>query len=56
MNLSEIIGRAIEIRKQTGKIPFDQLNELIDKNKLESEDIERLLQMLSDEGIDVVET
>jgi hypothetical protein len=55
MNLSEIIRRAIEIGGPSGIVTFNQLNELIDEQRTKPEDIERLFQALSDEGIDVVE-
>jgi sigma-70-like protein len=55
MNLPEIIRAAIEIGEANGTITFDQLNELIEEEKLEPEDIENLLLALRNEGIHVVE-
>jgi hypothetical protein len=55
MNLPEIIRAAIEIGEANGAITFDQLNELIETEKLEPDDIESLFQALGDEGINVVE-
>ena len=56
MKLPEIIRAAIEIGEANGTITFDQLNELIEEEKLEPEDIESLLQALRNEGMHVVET
>lgn len=56
MNLPEIIRAAIEIGEANGTITFDQLNELIEEEKLEPEDIESLLLALRNEGMHVVET
>jgi sigma-70-like protein len=46
MNLPEIIRAAIEIGEANGAITFDQLNELIETEKLEPDDIESLFQAL----------
>jgi len=54
-NLQNLIRRAIEMSRQAGVITFDQLNELCPSSLTMPEDIERLMQALSDEGIDVVE-
>jgi hypothetical protein len=55
MEMRKIINAAIEIGKRNGAITFDQLNELCPSSLTMPEDIERLMQALSDEGIDVVE-
>ena len=57
MNLSAIIGRAIEIGDQHGFITFDQINELVPSSvdRLETEAIEALFEALSARGIDVRE-
>jgi sigma-70-like protein len=53
MNLPEIIRAAIEIGHRTGFVTFDQLNELVPSATSAPEDIEALMQALSDEGIDI---
>ena len=55
MELRKLISTAIEIGKRNGAITFDQLNELCPSSLAMPEDIEQLMQALSDEGIDVVE-
>ena len=55
MKLPEIIRAAIKIAEVNRTITFDQLNGLIEAEKLEPEDIESLFQALRDEGINVVE-
>lgn len=57
MDLSAIIGRAIEIGDQHGFITFDQINELLPSSadRVAPEAIEDLLNALSDQGIDVRE-
>jgi hypothetical protein len=55
MKLPEIIRAAIKIAEASRAITFDQLNELIEAEKLEPEEIESLFQALRDEGINVVE-
>ncbi|RXT44836.1 RNA polymerase subunit sigma-70 [Bradyrhizobium betae] len=47
MSVPEIIRRATEIGERNGKITFDELNELCG-NGIEPEDIERILNALSD--------
>ena len=54
MEIRKIISAAIEIGKRNGAITFDQLNELFPSSLAMPEDIERLMQALSDDGIDVV--
>jgi Sigma-70 factor, region 1.1 len=53
MKLPEVIRAAIEIGRRDGFVTFDQLNELVPSATTAPEDIEDLMQALSDEGIDV---
>jgi Sigma-70 factor, region 1.1 len=53
MKLSEIIREAIEVGRRDGFATFDLLNEWLPAASTEPEDIEALMQALSDEGIDV---
>lgn len=60
MNLQAIIRAAIEIGDHTGFITFDQLNELLNEllspvDRLESKDLEVVLEALSARGINVTE-
>ena len=55
MQRSEIIGKAIELGRQRGFVTFDQLNELCPSDTTAPEDIEAILEALSDEGIHVIE-
>jgi RNA polymerase primary sigma factor len=55
MDLSAIIRKAIEIGGQHGFITFDQLDELLPSSADRVEEIESLLNALSDRGIDVRE-
>ncbi|WGS17384.1 MULTISPECIES: RNA polymerase sigma factor region1.1 domain-containing protein [unclassified Bradyrhizobium] len=50
MNVPELIRRAIEIGERNGKITFDELNQLCG-SELDPEDIERILNALSEAGI-----
>lgn len=54
MDHRDIIRRAIELARQTGVVTFDQLNELLPSTTTEPEDIEALMEALSDAGIQVV--
>ena len=51
----DMIRRAIELGRLTGEITFDQLNDLLSSATTEPEDIETIMQALSDEGINVIE-
>ena len=53
MKLPDIIRAAIEIGHRSGFVTFDQLNELVPSTTTGPEEIEALMQALSDEGIDV---
>ena len=55
MDLSTIIRRAIEIGEQRGFITFDELNKILPSNTTQPEDIEAVMEALSDHGIDVRE-
>jgi RNA polymerase primary sigma factor len=52
---NEIVRKAIELGRLHGFVSFDQLNELLPSTTATPEDIESLLEALSDEGIDVIE-
>ncbi|MGJ5092604.1 RNA polymerase sigma factor region1.1 domain-containing protein [Bradyrhizobium oligotrophicum] len=51
MQISHIIRQAIAIGERKGWITFDELNEICPGNTVASEDIERLMEALSDAGI-----
>jgi RNA polymerase primary sigma factor len=53
MELARVIRAAIEIGHRTGFVIFDQLNELLPSATTTPEDIEAIMQALSDEGIRV---
>jgi RNA polymerase primary sigma factor len=53
MKLPEIIRAAIEIGHRNGFVTFNQLNELVPSVATGPEEIEAIMQALSDEGIDV---
>jgi sigma-70-like protein len=55
MELRKLIGAAVEIGERNGAITFDELNELCPSWQATPEEIEQLMQALSDAGIDVVE-
>ncbi|MDH2385737.1 RNA polymerase sigma factor region1.1 domain-containing protein [Bradyrhizobium sp. CER78] len=55
MRLRAAIRRAIELGQSTGNITFDQLNELLPSATTTPEDIEAVIQALSDEGINLIE-
>ena len=56
MTLTDFIRIAIEMGRRNGFVTFDQLNELLPPATTEPEDIETVMQALSDEGIDVRES
>ncbi|MBR0794452.1 RNA polymerase subunit sigma-70 [Bradyrhizobium jicamae] len=56
MEQQGLIRRAIELGRHRGFVTFDQLNTLLPSVTTEPEDIEALMQALSEEGIDVVES
>jgi sigma-70-like protein len=55
MKQRDIIRMALELGRPKGIITFDQLNELLPSATTEPEDIEAIMQALSDEGINLVE-
>ncbi len=55
MGRQGIIQKIIELGRQRGFVTFDQLNELLPSATTEPEDIEALMQALSDEGINVID-
>ncbi|WKA28236.1 RNA polymerase sigma factor region1.1 domain-containing protein [Bradyrhizobium roseum] len=50
-----MIRIALELGRPTGIITFDRLNELLPSATTEPEDIDAIMQALSDEGINLVE-
>jgi RNA polymerase primary sigma factor len=52
---SDIVRKAIELGLQKGFVTFEQLNELLPSATTSPEDIEAVMEALSDEGINVVE-
>jgi RNA polymerase primary sigma factor len=54
MPMSDIIRRAIEIGERKGFVTFDELNEICPATGA-AEDIEQVMQALSDAGIRVEE-
>ncbi|HEX9211438.1 MAG TPA: RNA polymerase sigma factor region1.1 domain-containing protein [Bradyrhizobium sp.] len=56
MRQRDAIRMALELGRPTGMITFDQLNELLPSATIKPEDIEAVMQALSDEGIYVVES
>jgi hypothetical protein len=55
MQPNEMIRKAIELGRPNGFVTFNQLNELLPSTTTAPEDIEALLEALSDEGIHVIE-
>ena len=53
MDQRDMIRRAIELARPTGVITFDQLNELLPSTAANPEDIEAIMEALSDAGIQV---
>jgi hypothetical protein len=49
------IQKAIELGRLHGFVTFDQLNELLPSTATTSEDIETVMEALSDEGINIRE-
>ncbi|MET4255365.1 hypothetical protein ABIC09_000287 [Bradyrhizobium sp. S3.12.5] len=47
---------ALELGRPTGVVTFDQLNDLLPSATMAPEDIEAVMQALSDEGINLVES
>ena len=55
MRRHEIIGKAIELGRLRGFVTFDELNELCPSTTTAPEDIETIMEALSNAGINVVE-
>ena len=55
MRQDEMIRKAIELGRMSGFVTFDQLNELCPSDTTAPEDIEAIMEALSDESINVVE-
>jgi RNA polymerase primary sigma factor len=51
----ETIQKVIELGRRTGFVTFEQLNELLPAATTEPEDIEAVMQALSDEGINLID-
>ena len=56
VNVREIIRRAIQIGKRDGRITFDELNELCESATPDSEEIELILNTLSEADIRIEES
>jgi RNA polymerase primary sigma factor len=54
MEWSEIVRKVIIVGEAQGYVTFDQLNELIPAGDVRPEEIEALLTILQDRGIDLV--
>jgi len=50
------VKRLIKTAKQRGYVTYDELNEVLPSDEVSSEKIEDIMSMLSDMGINVVET
>ncbi len=55
MERQGIIQKVIELGRLRGFVTFDQLNELLPSATTKPEDIEALMEALSDEGINIVD-
>ena len=55
MERQGIIQKVVELGRLRGFVTFDQLNELLPSATTEPEDIEALMEALSDEGINLVD-
>jgi len=55
MERQGIIQKVIELGRLRGFVTFNQLNELLPSATTEPEDIEALMEALSDEGINLVD-
>lgn len=50
-----VIQKVIELGRLKGFVTFDQLSELLPSATTEPEDIEAVMEALSDEGINVID-
>jgi Sigma-70 factor, region 1.1 len=55
MELQTMIRRAVELGRPNGFITFDQLNELVPSATTAPENIEAIMEALSNEGINIVD-
>ncbi|WFU16497.1 RNA polymerase sigma factor region1.1 domain-containing protein [Bradyrhizobium sp. CB3481] len=55
MRQEDMIRMALQLGRPTGVITFDQLNALLPSATTQPEDIEAIMEALSDEGINLVE-
>jgi hypothetical protein len=55
MQRNEMIRKAIELGRRNGSLTFKQLDELLLSTTTASEDIEAVMEALSDEGLNLVE-
>jgi RNA polymerase primary sigma factor len=55
MDWSEVVRNAEILAEKTGYVTFDQLNELLPSTKAEPEDVEAILNALSERGIWIAE-
>ena len=55
MRQQDVIRMALELGRSNGFITFDQLNDLVPSAITAPEDIEAIMEALSDEGINIVE-
>jgi RNA polymerase primary sigma factor len=55
MGVEDTIRKAIEVGERNGAITFEQLNAICDPKKMKSEDIERVMNALSEAGIRIEE-
>jgi RNA polymerase primary sigma factor len=55
MGRQGIVEKVIELSRQRGFVTFDRLNELLPSTTTEPEDIEAVMEDLSDEGINVID-
>jgi hypothetical protein len=55
MRVEDIIRKAIEIGERNGSITFEQLNAICDPKEIASEDIERVVNALSEADIHIEE-
>ncbi|MCP1841185.1 MULTISPECIES: RNA polymerase sigma factor region1.1 domain-containing protein [unclassified Bradyrhizobium] len=46
---------AVELGRSTGAITFDQFNDLLPQTTTTPEDVEAVMEALSDEGINLIE-
>jgi RNA polymerase primary sigma factor len=55
MRQSEFVRKAVELGRLKGFVTFDELDKLLPSDTTAPEDIEAVMEALSDEGINLVE-